>query len=60
MKLKLTFKEGEKIIEKEIEVNKFTLMSMLKDEVITEISKQIGSEVYINHNCYLTGINDKD
>ena len=60
MKVKLAFKSGKKVIEKELELDTFTLMSLLNDKAIIEIAKQVGSEVYQNYGCYLSSITDID
>jgi hypothetical protein len=60
MKVRLTFKSGKKLIEKDVELSTFTLMSLLSDKAIIEIAKQVGSEVYQNYGCYLSAITDID
>lgn len=60
MKLKLVFKSGKKVIEKDVELYAFTLMSLLSDDAIIEIAKQIGNDVYQNYGCYLSSITDID
>lgn len=60
MKLKLVFKSGKKVIKKDVELNAFTLMSLLSDDAIIEIAKQVGSDVFQNYGCYLSSITDID
>ena len=59
MKVKLSFKSGKKIIEKEVELNAYVLMSLLNDETIIEIAKQAGSDIYQNYG-HLFAITDID
>lgn len=59
MKLKLTFKsasEGTK--KKVIKVDAFTLMSLLNDEAVVEIAKQVYTEGYEISGFYLCAISD--
>lgn len=60
MKLKLVFKSAKEIIEKEVELDEFTLMSLLKDKVIIEIAKQIDSKTCTDYGCHLSAIIDND
>ena len=59
MKVRLTFKSGKKFIEKDVELNVYVLMSLLNDETVIEIVKQLGSEVYQNYG-HLSAITDID
>lgn len=60
MKLNLKFKSGKKVIEKEVELSAYSLMSLLNDEAIIEISKQVSIDVYKDYGCYLSAITDVD
>lgn len=60
MKLKLKFKSGKKVIEKEVELSAYSMMSLLNDEAIIEISKQISIDIYKDYGCYLSAITDVD
>lgn len=60
MKLKLKFKSAKKVIEKEVELSALSLMSLLNDEAIIEISKQISIDIYKDYGCYLSSISDVD
>lgn len=60
MKLKLTFKSTEKTIKKEIEVDAFTLMSLLNDKAVIEIAKQVYNGVFEKSGYYLHSISDND
>lgn len=60
MKLKLVFKSAKKKIEKDIELDSFTLMSLLNEKAIVEIFDHIDDESYENYGCYLSAIIDED
>ena len=61
MKLKLTFKSANKGTKKKvIEVDAFTLMSLLSDEAVIEIAKQVYVDGYTNSGFYLSSISDND
>lgn len=61
MKLKLTFKSAsKKVIRKEIEVDAFSLMSLLNDKAIVEIAEQVYDGVYEKSEFYLCSITDVD
>ena len=60
MKVKLLFKSGKNVIEKKIELDASILMSLLNDETIIEIAKQVGGEIYQNFGSYLISITDVD
>lgn len=61
MKLKLTFKSADKGTRKKvIELDAFTLMSLLNDKAVVELSKQIYTEDYTNSGFYLYSISDND
>ena len=59
MKVRLTFKSGKKLIEKDVELSSYVLMSLLTDETIIEIVKQVGDEVYQSYG-HLFAITDID
>lgn len=59
MKVRLTFKSGKKFIEKDVELSSYVLMSLLTDETIIEIAKQIGDKVYQSYG-HLSAITDID
>lgn len=59
MKVRLSFKSGKEIIDKDVELSASILMSLLSDSAIIEIAKQIGSSVYKNGG-YLFAITDMD
>lgn len=60
MKLRLKFKSGKKVIEKEVELSAYSMMCLLNDEAIIEISKQISLDIYRDYGCYLSAISDID
>lgn len=61
MKLKLTFKTSEKkVIKKEIEVDAFSLISLLNDKAVIEIAKQVYNGAYEKSGFYLCSISDND
>lgn len=60
MRVRLSFKSGEKIIDKDVELNAFILMSLLNDATIIEIAKQVGSEIYQDFGSYLIAVTDMD
>lgn len=61
MKLKLTFKSADKRSKKKvIEVDAYTLMSLLNDKAVAEIAKQVYTEDYVNSDFYLSSISDND
>lgn len=60
MKLKLTFKSTEKTIKREIEVDAYTLMSLLNDKAVVEIAKQVYDGVFEKSGYYLHSISDND
>nr|DAH93074.1 MAG TPA: hypothetical protein [Microviridae sp.] len=61
MKLKLTFKSAsKKVIKKEIEVDAFSLMSLLNDKAIIEIAEQIYDGAHERSEFYLYSITDID
>nr|DAG82039.1 MAG TPA: hypothetical protein [Microviridae sp.] len=60
MKLKLKFKSAKRVVEEEVELSAFSLMSLLNDEAIIEISKQISTNIYKDYGCYLSAISDVD
>lgn len=60
MKVRLSFKSGKKIIEKKIELDASILMSLLNDETIIEIAKQVGGDIYQDFGSYLIAITDID
>ena len=61
MKLKLTFKSANKRTKKKaIEIDAFTLMSLLNDKTVAEIAKQVYTEDYSNSGFYLCSISDND
>lgn len=59
MKVRLSFKSGKEIIDKDVELSASILMSLLNDEFVIEIAKQVGSGVYQNGG-YLFAITDMD
>ena len=59
MKVRLSFKSGDKIIDKDVELNASILISLLSDSTIIEIAKQVGSSVY-QDGAYLFAITDMD
>lgn len=61
MKLKLTFKSADKSPKKKVvEVDAYTLMSLLNDKAVMEIAKQVYTEDYSNSGYYLSSISDND
>lgn len=61
MKLKLTFKSADKRTKKKvIEVDAFTLMSLLSDKAVAEIAKQVYTEDYTDSGFYICSISDND
>lgn len=61
MKLKLTFKSANNGTRKKvIEIDAFTLMSLLNDKAVVEIAKQVYTEGYSNSGFYLSSISDND
>lgn len=61
MKLKLAFKSAsKKVIKKEIEVDAFSLISLLNDKTVIEIAKQVYNGAYEKSGLYLYSITDND
>lgn len=61
MKLKLTFKSaGKRTKKKVIKVDAFTLMSLLNDKAIVEISRHIYTKKYEYSGFYLSSISEND
>lgn len=61
MKLKLTFKSAsKKVIRKEIEVDAFSLISLLNDKAVIEIAKQVYDGAHEKSGFYLCSITDND
>lgn len=59
MKVRLSFRSGDKIIDKDVELSASILMSLLNDATVIEIAKRVGSGVY-ESGCYLFAITDMD
>lgn len=59
MKVRLSFRSGKTIIDKDVELDASILMSLLNDEVVIKIAKLVGSGVY-ESGCYLFAITDMD
>lgn len=61
MKLKLTFKSADKGTKKKVvEVDAYTLMSLLNDKAVMELAKQVYTDDYVNSGYYLSSISDND
>jgi hypothetical protein len=61
MKLKLTFKSADKSTKRKvIKVDAYTLMSLLNDEAVIEIAKQVYDGTYEKSGFYLSSISDND
>lgn len=61
MKLKLTFKSANKGTKRKvIEIDAYTLMSLLNDKALTEIAEQVYTDDYSISGFYLSSISDND